>query len=146
MQKIKQICRCGTEPLDGRAVERLDRLDHMFLGVAAKTGIEKISEDHLIGSIFVDVRDSQLWLPHERMVRALEDLPLLRNRIQDGLERRSPVGISERIGSNFRDYLLKSAPDRPEVLDARVPQKPRPVCPRLIIPRSEEHTSELQSR
>jgi hypothetical protein len=76
MQKVEQICRRGTEALDSRPVEGLDRVDHLLLRIAAETGIEKVAKGNLVLAV---VRNARLRLPHERMVGALEYLSLFGN-------------------------------------------------------------------
>jgi len=45
------------------------------------------------------------------MVRALEDLPLLGDGMDDGFERRSAVGDAERAALDLADNLGDAAPD-----------------------------------
>ncbi len=58
------------------------------------------------------------------MVGALEDLALLRDGVDDRLQRRTAIGVAERVGADLVDDRLEAAPDRAEVLDALLPQEP----------------------
>ena len=100
---------------------------------AAHARVEEAAEGALVVRVLVDVRDAQLGLPQKRVVGALEDLPLLGDRADDGLERRAPVGVAEGARLDLRDHLLDAATDGAEVLEPLLPEKPGPVRPAGIV-------------
>jgi hypothetical protein len=110
--------------LTSLAVEPADRVDHRLAGVAAVARVQQPPEGALVVLVLVDVRDAQLGLPQKRVVRTLEDLPLLGDRRHDGLQRRAPIHVAEASTLDLAHDLPDAAPDRAEVLQALFPQEP----------------------
>src|SRR5512146_2860615 len=75
--------------------------------------------------VFVDVRNAELRLPEERVIRTPKNLPLLGDRTDDRFERGTFVRVPERAGFDFAHDLGDSAPNRTEVLESLFPEKPR---------------------
>jgi hypothetical protein len=86
--------------------------------------VQQPPEGALVVLVLVDVRDAQLGLPQKRVVRTLEDLPLLGDRRHDGLQRRAPIHVAEASTLDLAHDLPDAAPDRAEVLQALFPQEP----------------------
>jgi hypothetical protein len=127
VEEVEQVGNGRAEPLDLQPVDRVDVVDDLLGGVAARAVVEQPAERALVLGAFVDVGDAQLRLPQEGVLRTLKDLTLLGDRMDDGLERRPAIGDAERARRDLRYNLLKAAADRAEVLDALVPQEPRAV-------------------
>jgi hypothetical protein len=127
VQEVEQVRGRGAQALDARPVECLDRRQDMRLGVATQARVEEPAEGELVVAVLVDIRDAQLRLPEEGVVGALEDLALLRDGVDNRLQRGASVRIAEGAGPDLLDDGLDAAPDRAEVLDTLLPQEPRPV-------------------
>ncbi len=97
VKEIEKICRGWPQPLDAARVEAMYRADHLCLLVAADARVEELGEGQLVLTVLVDVRYAQLRLPKERMVGALEHLPLLREGPHHGLQRGPPVLAAETV-------------------------------------------------
>ena len=121
MKKVEEVGDGGAKPLDLQAVDRVDMADDFLGRVATRTGVEQAAERALVLRAFVDVGDAELRFPEKRMVRALEDLALLGDGVDDSFERRSPVGNAERAALDLADDLSDAAPDRAEILKPLVP-------------------------
>src|SRR5439155_20970769 len=61
-------------------------------------------------------------------------------------ERDEPVPAARAQADDLAQELLPSAEDVSRPLSARVLERPRKTITTAVVPRSEEHTSELQSR
>ena len=57
--------------------------------------MQQTAKGALVGRVLVDVGNPELWLPQERVVGALEYLALFGDRMDDGLQRRAPIGDAE---------------------------------------------------
>ncbi|GAV36263.1 hypothetical protein ROTAS13_03950 [Roseomonas sp. TAS13] len=127
MQEVEEVGDRRTEALDGFGVDLPYGGDNLQLGVAADAGVEQAAEGALVLRVLIDVGDAELRLPEEGVVRTLEDLPLLCDGVDHGLQGRSAVGDAKGPGLYLGHNLLDAAPDRAEVLDPLLPKKPAPV-------------------
>nr|WP_231867887.1 hypothetical protein [Gluconobacter thailandicus] len=117
----------------------------MLFGIAAQTGIKKQPECFLVGRIFVDIGNAQLRLPQEGVIRTLENLALLRNRMDDRFQRGTTIGDPECALGYLGNDLLQTTADRPKILDTFVPQKPALIGPCRIVPPAKEIRSRIRS-
>ncbi|WP_254607400.1 hypothetical protein [Brevundimonas vesicularis] len=58
------------------------------------------------------------------MVGALEDLSLLGDGMDDGLQGRAAIGDTEAARLDLLDHLADAPADRPEILQPFIPQEP----------------------
>ena len=73
------------------------------------------------------------------MICALEDLPLFGHRLDDGLERRSTICVSERAVADLRDDDFQASADRAEVFETLLPEEPGAIRrPCIVAPTREE--------
>lgn len=124
MQEVEEVRRRRTQPLDVFLVELPDGAQDVVLGLAAGAQVQEAPERDLVLAVLVDVGNAQLGLPEEGVVGALEDLALLRDGADDGLEQGALVDIAEGIGLDGLDELFDPPPDGAEVLEAFFPEKP----------------------
>jgi hypothetical protein len=121
MKEVEEVCDRRPEPLDLQPINRVDVADDLLGGVATRARVEKPPESPLIVRALVYVGDAKLGLPQKGVIGAFEDLALLGNGMDDGLERRSTVGDAERAALDFTHHLGDAAADRPEVLQPLIP-------------------------
>jgi hypothetical protein len=139
MQEIEEVRCRRTQPFDVFLVELPDGVQDVVLGLAAGAQVQEAPERDLVVAVLVDVGDAQLGLPEEGVVGALEDLALLRDRADDGLQQGALVDVAEAIRLDSLDDLFDPPPDGAEVLEALFPEKPRAVgCPRVGAPALDE--------
>ena len=67
------------------------------------------------------------------MVGALEDLSLLGDGMDDGLQGRAAIGDTEAARLDLLDHLADAPADRPEILQPFIPQEPGLVGRRGIV-------------
>jgi hypothetical protein len=127
VQEVEEIGRGRPKSLDALFVKPANGGDDILFIRTAAARIQETAEVQLVGRRLVDVRNSELRLPEKRVVGTLEDLPLLGNRPDDGLERRPLVDVPERPVLDFSDDTREAAADRAKVLKPLFPQKPRSV-------------------
>ena len=84
VEEIEQVRDRRAKPLDALRVNLPDGREHLLFSGATYASVEELSEGSLIEGILVDVWNAQLRLPEKRVVSALEDLALLRDRMYDG--------------------------------------------------------------
>ena len=134
MEEVEEVRGRRPEALDPALVEPPDRGEELLLAAAARARVKEPRERELVLPVLVDVGDAELRLPEEGVVRALEDLALLRDRADDRLERRALVDVAEGARLDLRDDGPDSPPDGAEVLEAFLPEEPRAVRPTRIRP------------
>jgi len=143
VKKIEQVGDRGPEPLDLQAIDRVDMANNFLGRVATRTGVEQATERPLVLRVFVDIGYAELRLPEKGMVSAFENLTLLGDGMNDRFERRSPVGDAERAALDLTNDLANTTPDRAEVFQPFVPQKPASVgCARIVTPTGNKTTNE----
>ena len=86
MNKIQQVRNGGTKAFHPPTVETAYRSDEVVGLVTAGTGGEKAAKRELIFGALVDIWNAQLGFPKKGMVGTLEDLALLRDGPDHGLE------------------------------------------------------------
>ena len=142
MEKVQEVC-CGRpQAFDSPLVELVDGTKNLVFLAATAADIQKAPEGTLVFSRFIDVRNAQLRFPQKGVVRAFEDLPLLGNRADDGLERRTSVGVSEASCLNVFDNLDQASAKGPEVLQPLLPEEPTLIGSTRIIPPPSDHDTE----
>jgi hypothetical protein len=127
VQEVEEVRDRRAEALDRLGVDLPDGGDDLLLRVAADPGVEEAPEGALVVGALVDVGDAELGLPQECVVRAFEDLTLLRDGVGHRLQRRAAVGDAEGARLDLGHDLLDAAADGAEVLDPLLPQEPTPV-------------------
>src|SRR3546814_3642694 len=63
--------------------------------------VQEAAEGALMLGVLVDIRDAQLGFPQERVVGALEYLPLLGHGGHHRFQRRAAIGVAEGAGINL---------------------------------------------
>ena len=86
MDEVKEVRGGGAKALDAASVELPDGSHDRIRAGATRTRLQEATEGPLVLDVLVDVRDSQLRFPEKRVVGAPEDLSLLGDRADDGLE------------------------------------------------------------
>ena len=146
MHEVDQIRCGGAQTLDLPGVEVTDRRDDAVVPGAADARVQEPGEGQLVVAVLLDVRDTQLGLPKKRVISAFENLPLLGDGSDDGLQRRIFVHVPECARLDLRDDLGDAASDRPEVFESIFPEEPRLVGRVWVgLPPGQEHTHGVEA-
>ena len=111
MEEVEQVRRGRSQAFDADGVQTPDRGDYLPLRRTARAGIQKDREGALIPGVLIRVRDPELGLPEESVIRALEDLPLLGDGTDHNFQGGAPVGVAKRAGLDLAHHLLRTPAD-----------------------------------
>src|SRR3546814_12405094 len=76
--------------------------NNFFRRIAARALIQQPAKGALMRRVLINVRYPQLWLPQKGMICPLEDLPLFRDRMNHGFQRRAAISDAKSSRSEER--------------------------------------------
>lgn len=141
-RKYRRFATAGPKPLIF-TLSISNGSQQLLFGIATETGVEEPTKSALIFGTLIDVGDTQLWLPQERVIGAFKYLSLLGYRLNNGLERGAAIPVPKDARFDLGNHLLNPAADRAKILDSLLPKEPGQVCSVWIIFPSSEQRQEI---